>query len=174
MSTPVLIALGSNLGDREAAIGEALGALESELAFAVGSAVFETEPMYVEDQPPFLNAIVLARTELGPLALLSKMKQVEHWIGREQRERNGPREIDLDLIAFGALRLFSGSGPVPSLVVPHPRAFERRFVLEPACEVAPDFILPGEGSIANLLLKCPDAPSSVVRRSDAVLSLRRN
>lgn len=170
--TPVLIALGTNLGARERHLARAVAGLKNVVELEAGSAIYETRPMYVEDQPPFLNAVVLARTSLGPLALLAALKSIESGVGRALRERNGPREIDLDLIVYGALRLFSGGPGDPKLVIPHPRAAERLFVLQPAHDIATNLRLPGLGSIAELLRTCPDDPTSVVRRSDAILSLR--
>lgn len=138
----VVIAFGSNLGDREANILAASRALAVERL----SPLYETDPMYVEDQPAFLNAAALLETSEGPLELLAKIKALEFEIGRLPRVRNGPREIDIDLIAYGALQLSS-----KLLNVPHPRMVERRFVLQPLFDIAPDLLLPGLGVVRDLL-----------------------
>jgi 2-amino-4-hydroxy-6-hydroxymethyldihydropteridine diphosphokinase len=102
--------------------------------------------MYVEDQPPFLNACGLLNTDLGPFGLLARIKALELEIGRLPRVRNGPREIDIDLIAYGVLQLRS-----KLVYVPHPRLIERRFVLQPLFDIAPDLHLGGLGVVRNLL-----------------------
>ncbi|MCW5941139.1 MAG: 2-amino-4-hydroxy-6-hydroxymethyldihydropteridine diphosphokinase [Fimbriimonadaceae bacterium] len=147
--TPVAIALGSNLGDRLAHLREAVSLLGQAICLERVSLAYETPPMYVEDQPPYLNAAVTGETDLGPLALIAFLKSTEHRIGRTPHQRFGPREIDLDLIAYGRLRIRS-RGSIP-LHVPHPRLPERRFVLEPLAEIAPGLGLPGLGSVSELL-----------------------
>jgi len=141
-----VIAFGSNLGDRESRIYEAA----QKLGITKMSSLIETDPMYVLDQPPFINAVGILETDLGPLALLGLLKETEIAVGRLPRERYGPREIDLDLIAYGALQLKSSYGGSVKLHVPHPRLAERRFVIDPLVELAPDFILPGIGPVRNL------------------------
>lgn len=128
------------MGDRVQNIRTALDALQPLRV----SELHESEPMYVEDQPPFLNACCLLATCEGPLALLRRLKKLEQSIGRVKRERYGPREIDLDIIAYPKLRFRS-----PILEIPHPRLAERPFVLIPAAEIAPNFEVPGMG-----LIKC--------------------
>ncbi len=132
------------------------------------SSVYRTTPMYVEDQPPFLNAALIAETELGPRALLAKLKEIESQVGRQPRERYGPREIDLDLIAYGVLSYTYAGGERP-LNVPHPKTVERRFVLMPLCEIAPDFKLVGLGIAKDLLLQTKEQVDDVVRLDDAQL-----
>lgn len=148
--TPVAIALGSNLGDRLAHLCEAVRLLRPNVHLGRVSLAYETPPMYVENQPPYLNAAVIGDTPLGPLALIAFLKSVEREVGRSPRARFGPREIDLDLIAYGRLRIRS-RGSLP-LQVPHPRLPERRFVLEPLGEIAPGLCLPGLGTVSDLLI----------------------
>ena len=163
--TPVVVAFGSNLGDRQRHIATALERLERLMQIDRVSGVYETEPMYVEDQPSFLNGVVIGRTALGPLALVTGLKAVEKEVGRLERTKNGPREIDLDLILFGALTLRSkAQTPVQ---VPHPRMAERRFVLEPLAEVAPETVVPNIGGVASLLAKDVVQSQSVRRVADA-------
>ena len=163
--TPVAVAFGSNLGDRQRHIAAALERLERLMQIDRVSGVYETEPMYVEDQPSFLNGVVIGVTNLGPLAFVTGLKAVEKEVGRLDRTKNGPREIDLDLILFGALTLRStAQTPVQ---VPHPRMAERRFVLEPLAEVAPEAVVPKFGAIAQLLAKDVVQSQSVRRVADA-------
>ncbi len=96
--TPVLIALGSNVGDASAHIERAMLSLRSHLDVSSVSSLYRTAPMYVVDQDDFVNCALTAQTELAPHALVALLKRVEHEHGRESRQRNGPREIDLDLI----------------------------------------------------------------------------
>ena len=141
--TVAYVGLGSNLGDREALIRRA-----AELVGARRlSAVIETEPWGRVDQPPFLNAVAEVETALGPRAFLDRLLAVEQSLGRDRAgERWGPRTIDLDLLLFGSLELDE-----PGLRVPHPYLHERRFVLEPLAELAPDAEVPGRGRVQTLL-----------------------
>lgn len=143
--TRVLIAFGSNLGDRRDTIYRAVHALGGFIEGIKTSSVYETAPMYVTDQPAFLNGVLRGITPLGPLALVRRLKEVEHQVGRLPRTLNGPREIDLDLLVYGRTSLVSNA--VPHVQVPHPRMTERRFVLEPLLELEPDSLwatyLPG-------------------------------
>lgn len=134
-----VIGFGSNLGDRAENIHRAASAL----GIVRLSSLIETAPMYVEDQPPFINAVGFLDTELGPLALLRLLKSTETEIGRLPRQRYGPREIDLDLIAYGALQLKSVLYGETKLQVPHPRLGERSFVLDPLSELDSSFVIPG-------------------------------
>lgn len=164
---PVAIGLGSNVGDSLLYLRRAMALLGSQISNLRVSSVYETAPMYVEDQPPFLNAAAIGTTELGPIALLSFLKGIEREIGREARIRNGPREIDLDLIAYGVLRYRFGD----RLEIPHPRIPERRFVLAPLYEIAPDLILPNMGRVEYLLGQTEGQAQDVVLKQDAVLSI---
>jgi 2-amino-4-hydroxy-6-hydroxymethyldihydropteridine diphosphokinase len=167
----VLIALGSNLGDRLKLMQQALDRLGTSIHWEVVSGVYETEPMYVEDQPAYLNAAARGTTELGPLALLDLLKSVEREVGRHAGERYGPREIDLDLIAYGCLHL-SSRRPGRKLTVPHPKTVERRFVLAPLADVAPEWALAGLGRVDELLAATKAQAEDVIILSNAVLSVR--
>lgn len=144
----VAIGLGSNLGDRYALLARAIEGLGDSIRNLVVSDWIETAPMYVTDQPSFLNGVAVGETELGPLALLDVLKGLERSIGRTPAERYGPREIDLDLIAYGSLRLASHRDR--DLLVPHPKLIERAFVLQPLADVAPELNLPGLGTAHEL------------------------
>lgn len=141
--TVAYVGLGSNLGDREATIRAALAALPG--VFAV-SELRETDPVGVTEQPAFLNGAVALETELSPRELLKSLLAVERELGRERRERWGPRTIDLDLLLYGAETVDE-----PGLTIPHPRLHERRFALEPLAELDPELLVPGHGRVRDLL-----------------------
>jgi len=145
-ATPTTIAylgLGSNLGDRLSALRGAVAALESHSGIALDarsdvSSVYESAAFCgPSGQPDYLNSVLRIRTTLTPLGLLDAILTVESALGRVRPERWGPRVIDIDLLLFGALTIDD-----PRLVVPHPRMHERRFVLEPLREIAPNWIHP--------------------------------
>jgi 2-amino-4-hydroxy-6-hydroxymethyldihydropteridine diphosphokinase len=141
--TRAYVGVGANLGDREATIAAALAALPGVVDV---SRLRETEPVGVVDQPPFLNGAAAIETELSARELLDALLAVERELGRERRERWGPRTIDLDLLLFGDERLDE-----PGLTVPHPRLHERRFALEPLLDLDPEVAVPGRGRVEDLL-----------------------
>ncbi len=107
--------------------------------------------MYIEDQPPFLNAAAELRTSLQPRELLQALKRTESELGRDtSRVRYGPRVIDLDLLMYGPLVINDGGGPYP-LQLPHPRIAEREFVLRPLSDISPRVCVPGAGKVGELL-----------------------
>ncbi|HEY3456387.1 MAG TPA: 2-amino-4-hydroxy-6-hydroxymethyldihydropteridine diphosphokinase [Bryobacteraceae bacterium] len=133
------LSLGSNLGNLEENLGRALALLESERIHVVErSSIYETEPQDVTDQPWFLNMAVACETRCFPLQLLTAVRDVERQMGRVRRIRRGPRVIDIDILLFGNNAVMD----TPRLIVPHPRMLERRFVLEPLLEIAPDLVHP--------------------------------
>ena len=168
----VLVAFGSNLGDRLGAIQSALRVLAETIRWQKASLVYETAPMYVEDQPPYLNAAALGTTVLGPLALLDALKAAEARIGREKGSRYGPRLIDIDLVGYGRLQLKSHR-PHRSLLLPHHRTPGRRFVLSPLADLDPDLELPGLGAVGELLRATNSQAGDVKILNDAVLSVCR-
>ena len=132
----VYLSLGSNLGDRELHLQRALAYLEQErIRVRRQSSVYETEPQDVAGQPWFLNIAVECETELFPLQLLKALQRVEREVGRvrERAVRRGPRVIDIDVLLFGHAVMNT-----PQLTIPHARMTERRFVLEPLLEIAPE------------------------------------
>ena len=155
----VVLGLGSNLGDREAAIAQALARLDARGYHAMQkSSLYLTEPVGGPPQDWFVNAVADGETALTPEALLAACLAVEQELGRVRREPNGPRTIDVDILLFGELRRAS-----PDPVIPHPRLAERRFVLEPLAEILPERVHPVLGrTVRELLASCPD--SSAVRR----------
>ena len=161
------VGLGANLGDREATIRRAV-ALVDELGgvAVVGvSSLRETEPWGPVEQPRYLNGAVALETDLRPRELLDALLDVERRLGRarDDEERWGPRTIDLDLLLYGHLVLDE-----PGLDVPHPRLHERRFALEPLAELAPDALVPGRGTAAELLRALETPPQETGPQADAV------
>src|SRR5438132_5073026 len=138
MGAKAYIALGSNLGDRQALLEQALKALREHPAVAVlrVSSVFETEPVGgPAGQGRYLNAAAELETSLAAEELLQALLNVEARLGRVRAERFGPRTIDLDLLLYGTLTCES-----PQLTLPHPRMHEREFVLRPLAEIAPQLV----------------------------------
>jgi 2-amino-4-hydroxy-6-hydroxymethyldihydropteridine diphosphokinase len=145
------VALGSNLGDRERYLRDAGGALRAFISDLRVSTFHETAPVGVGEQPPFLNAAAAGTTSLPAADLLSRLLDVEQRFGRERPFPGAARTLDLDLILYGSEII-----DTPSLIVPHPRFRERRFVLAPLAEVAPDWTDPVSGlTILGLLGKLP-------------------
>jgi 2-amino-4-hydroxy-6-hydroxymethyldihydropteridine diphosphokinase len=164
MQPRVFLGLGSNLGDRAAAIDAALLEL-GQRGFETlrRSATWLTEPVGGPPQGWFLNAAVAGETQLSPEALLAACLETERALGRVRTVRDGPRTIDVDLLLYGERRLEQ-----PGLVVPHPRLHERRFVLAPLAEIAPELVHPAlRATIGELLARCPDT-SHVERWSPGV------
>lgn len=146
----VYIALGANLGQREKNIAAALNALQHTKGVSVDtvSSLYETDPVGgPPDQPRFINAAAKLVTELTPERLLSVLQQIELSLGRRRGERWGPREIDLDILLYDNL-VISEDG----LTIPHPLMHERRFVMEPLAEIAPEARHPALGMTAHEIL----------------------
>jgi dihydroneopterin aldolase/2-amino-4-hydroxy-6-hydroxymethyldihydropteridine diphosphokinase len=151
-----VVALGSNLGDREATLRSAVAALREASGVEVEacSPVYETDPVGGPDQPAYLNAVVLLRTTLPPRALLHACQRVEDDHGRVREERWGARTLDIDVVSYDAVVAADAE-----LALPHPRARERAFVLVPWAAVEPGATLPGPGGgpVAGLARRAPDA-----------------
>jgi 2-amino-4-hydroxy-6-hydroxymethyldihydropteridine diphosphokinase len=158
----VVLALGSNLGDRLANLQGGVDALCSRpgLAGAEVSPVYETAPVGGPAQPDYLNAVLVAATTLSPQAVLERCHAAESALARVRAERWGPRTLDVDVIVYG-----TEISDDPELTLPHPRAHERAFVLAPWHDVDPGAVIPGHGRVADLLAAvgtagirlCPDA-----------------
>jgi len=133
----VYLSLGSNLGDRQANLRNATGRLLELGDVLEVSSLYETEPVEVTDQPWFLNCAVAVRTELVPREFLAGVLQIERSMGRERTQPKGPRNIDIDILLYGAATINTAT-----LTVPHPAMAERRFVLEPLAEIAPEVTHP--------------------------------
>lgn len=163
---PVVIALGSNLGDRRQELQRAVDELAATrgLRITAISPVYETAPVGGPEQPDYLNAVVLAETSRPAAELLQRAHTIEVAAQRTREVRWGPRTLDVDIIAYGAE---TSSDPV--LTLPHPRAHERAFVLAPWRDADPGAVLPGRGGVAALLAVLPEGGAR--RRDD--LALRR-
>lgn len=164
------IGLGSNLpspaGEPRQTLQAALADLAEAGRVAARSSFYRTEPVGLADQPPFLNAVAELETELEPEPLLDFLLGIERRYGRDRSlaEPNGPRTLDLDLLVVDALVLRT-----PRLTLPHPALAQRRFVLQPLAEIAPELRVPGTGrTAAELLESLPDAGPN---RRDAVRRL---
>ena len=145
-TTPVAIALGSNLGDRSAHLAWAVGRLSGPLCDVAVSSWHDTEPVGVGEQPRFLNGALVGHTALSAHALLALLLAFEAEAGRVRPHPGAARTLDLDLILYGAAVLDE-----PGLVVPHPRFRERAFVLDPLSEIAADWVDPVTGQTVGEL-----------------------
>lgn len=161
MQESVYIGLGANLGDRELALLRAvaeLGKLPGTRITAI-SPFYETEPVGVTDQPNFYNAAARLATALPPLELLDSLKRIEVDVfGRKPSGKWGPRSMDLDILVYGDLVLSE-----ERLTVPHPRLHERRFALQPLCDIAPDLRHPVRNKTMAELLAALPAGEKVTR-----------
>jgi 2-amino-4-hydroxy-6-hydroxymethyldihydropteridine diphosphokinase len=129
----VYLSLGANLGDRAASIARAIDRLLELGEVTAVSSLYETEPVEFTHQPWFLNCAVAMETEKLPRQFLRAVRRIEHQLGRRRTVAKGPRVIDIDVLLFGSSVI-----DTPELTVPHPAMHERRFVLEPLAEIAPD------------------------------------
>lgn len=143
------LSLGSNLGDRKAALEGGLAALEgSGFPILARSSIYETEPVHVEDQPWFLNMAVRSRSSLPPEEILRRCKRIESDLGRTPGRRYGPRRLDIDILLYD-----DEVRDDPGLAIPHPRMHERRFVLIPLLEISPHVRDPRDGRSFRELLE---------------------
>jgi len=145
-----VLSLGSNLGDRAENLAKARDLLGELPSFQIEnvSSIYETEPFGAIAQPDFLNQIVIAETELPPERLLENALCIEAQLGRQRVIDKGPRTVDIDLIQMGKI-----TADTPNLVLPHPRAAERAFVLVPWAEIDPKAVLAGVGPISEILAR---------------------
>ena len=168
MAEPITtyLCLGGNLGDRMAALTEALRLLDSTSGMrrAACSSVYETEPWAVADQPNFLNLVAAYETSLSPEDLLGACKTVEATVGRTPSFRWGPRLIDVDILLYGDAVVDSVE---PDLQIPHPRMAQRAFALVPLAEIAPDARVPPQGDTVRRLLDGVDGKDGVARWGNA-------
>ena len=143
----VVIALGANLGDPKKQISLAIDAIRDYIKVDKVSRLYETAPFKVSDnQPNYINAVLIGETKLPPQELMKELLAIEAKLGRQRAFPKAARTIDLDIIDYGGLKLDSDQ-----LTLPHPRAFERKFVLEPWAEIDPTAELPGFGPVSELL-----------------------
>mgnify|MGYP001482899714 CR=1 FL=1 len=156
----VLLSLGSNVGDREAYLCQALDALARTAGITVVSVSsgYETKPMGLTEQPDFLNLAAEIETEFAPLELLNAVKEIEEGLGRATSERWGPRVIDIDVILYGGLAMTTDR-----LTLPHPEFRNRNFVLGPLAEIAPEAVDPVTGKTVAELAEGPQAQGRIER-----------
>jgi 2-amino-4-hydroxy-6-hydroxymethyldihydropteridine diphosphokinase len=142
------IALGSNLQDPEAQVRRAFDEIAElpETELVARSSLYRTAPVGYADQPTFVNACALVETSLAPRELLDGLLEIEQRHGRVREIRNGPRTLDLDIVVYGDRQVNE-----PDLTIPHPRAHERAFVLQPLVEVWPEAVIAGKGRARDLL-----------------------
>ncbi len=144
----IFLALGSNVGNKKAQIEQAVKHLGKHVDAIQIAKLYETQPMYHEDQDLFINTVVKGTTTLTPNELLAFVKLAEEELGRQERFRNGPREIDIDILFYNELVYES-----VDLIIPHPKIQEREFVLEPFMDIEPEFVHPVLGETIKELLK---------------------
>ena len=163
---PAVIALGSNLGDRQDILSGGADAIAglTEVRVTAVSPVYETVPVGGPSQPDYLNAVLLVVTSLSSRGLLGRLHEIEAAFDRVRLVRWGARTLDLDIITVAGER-----SDDPGLTLPHPRAHERAFVLAPWLDADPDAVLPGHGPVAELLSR---VGQSGIRRSGTVIGLR--
>ena len=143
-----VIALGSNIGNPEENLDLAIALLREATDVEKVSSYYVTKPVGYEAQPDFVNAVCIINSQLPAIELLHMLHGIEKAMGRERTIKSGPRTIDLDIIQYGSIL-----SSAEELTLPHPRAFERKFVLEPWAEIEPDAILLTHGKIKDLLVK---------------------
>ena len=144
--TIVYLGLGTNLGDRAANLEMACQHLEKFMRILAKSTTITTKAQYLINQPDFLNLVIQGETALSAFDLLTLVKKIEQEMGRIPCERYGPRLIDIDILYYGEEVV-----QTPDLVIPHPYVQERQFVLEPLCEIAPQFFCPKQKKTIQLL-----------------------
>lgn len=149
----VYLSLGSNMGDKEAYLKQAVQLLEEvpDLAVTAKSSLYLTEPLGFREQDFFLNAVLAIETMLEPRALLTVTQEIEHRLARKRTIRWGPRTMDIDILLYNADEMTD-----PELVIPHPEMHRRRFVLAPLAEINPNLVIPGKGEVSKLLEECQD------------------
>ena len=143
-----VVALGANIGNPQEQMDLAIAMLQEATDVKAVSSYYSTKPVGGPEQPDYLNAVCILESDLPALDFLSLLHGIEKSLGRERLEKWGPRTIDLDLIQYGSLL-----SKAEELELPHPRAYERRFVLEPWHEIEPDAILLTHGKISELLVQ---------------------
>ena len=158
MKQVAYLSLGSNLGDREQNLREAIRRASALGRIVAVSSFYQTEPVEFTDQPCFLNCVIALETATQPAQLMAELLRIEHEMGRQRVLKKGPRSIDIDILLFG-----DDVVNTPELTIPHPAMARRRFVLEPLAEIAPELRHPVAGkTVRELLAELP--PGQTVKR----------
>ena len=157
----VYLGLGSNTGNRQENLNQALDLLSHRLRGEQVSATYDTEPVGNPDQPRFLNLVCRASTGLEPMALLTLVQGIESKLGRLPHTSNEPRPLDIDILFYGDRVM-----ETPELVIPHPRLAERDFVLVPLAEIAPDLVHPVEGKTIRELKQAINEVQGILKLGD--------
>jgi 2-amino-4-hydroxy-6-hydroxymethyldihydropteridine diphosphokinase len=155
----VYLSLGSNIGARAVNLEMAISRLEELGRVVAVSSFYETEPVEVTAQPMFLNCVVALETEMLPQQFMRAVLDIEREMGRRRTQAKGPRTIDIDILLFGNAVI-----DTPDLTVPHPAMHERRFVLEPLTEIAPDVKHPALKKTAKELRNALEPGTQKVRK----------
>ncbi|HEX8965684.1 MAG TPA: 2-amino-4-hydroxy-6-hydroxymethyldihydropteridine diphosphokinase [Patescibacteria group bacterium] len=158
----VYLALGANTGNKKENMAKAIALLGEKVRVVKKAPLYETKPWGYTEQENFLNSAILIETELSPKELLAFIKQVEEKVGRQKRFTNGPREIDIDILFYDDLIINT-----PSLTIPHALLHVRDFVLQPLCDIAPDFVHPIlHKTIRQLLQEVPETEKVVIKKAE--------
>ena len=156
----VYLGLGSNMGNRESNLVQALNLLPQEVTVERVSPIYESEPVGYKDQPWFLNTVCSAHTRLSPPQLLAYVKHIEEQLGRMLSLRNAPRPIDVDILLYDDLTM-----ETEELTIPHPRMMDRAFVLKPLVELNPNLVHPRSGKTVRQILSELKEPEKTRKRS---------
>ncbi len=156
------VALGANLGDPAQQVRQGLADLAHlpQTRLMRHSCLYRSKPMGYLQQPDFINAVAALQTKLTPRKLLDRLLEIETRHGRTRDFKNAPRTLDLDLLLYDGLVMHA-----PGLSLPHPRMGERAFVLAPLAEIAPDYPIPGQGTVRSCLAKVDS--SGIIRLAEA-------
>jgi 2-amino-4-hydroxy-6-hydroxymethyldihydropteridine diphosphokinase len=158
MTEIAYLSVGSNLGNREQNLKEAVRRASTLGRVVAVSSFYETEPVEVTDQPWFLNCVLALETTAEPAQLMRELLRIEHEMGRQRLVKKGPRSIDIDILLFG-----NAVVNTPDLTIPHPEMTRRRFVLEPLAEIAPELLHPvSQKTVTRLLAEL--APGQRVQK----------
>lgn len=163
------LSLGSNLGNRQRNLKQALRLLSLQVKIDKLSSIYETEPVGYQEQPLFLNAVCQVSTNLSPYELLYLAKDIEHQLGRKPSFANAPRPIDIDILIYN-----NEVVQTEELTIPHPRLVERAFVLVPLAEISPDLVHPEKGKTISELLNNLKSVGGVQKWSEAMDMMRKD
>lgn len=154
------VALGANLGEPLAQLDSAVAAIDQhpQIDCLSMSRVYLSKPQGPQDQPDFTNAVLEIHTRLSAEQLLDVLQQIEDNHGRERHQRWGARTLDLDIIVFANQCIHS-----PRLIIPHPRAYEREFVIQPLADLDENLVIPGQGNVGELLQQLPITTMEIIR-----------